>query len=543
MGENTTKRREWVKNAAIIFLTVMLILTFFSNTIMNYSLPEVATLYVTSGTITAKIRGTGVVESVDPYQIEVTESRKVKSVAVKVGDMVEKGDVLYYLDDKESDELKAAREALEAAEDSYDKILLSDSITANVINESNQNISVTEYRNRITNAQNELDVAQKKVNELEKKYNDLDLQIAATPSNVADTTNETKAYNTAKTNLDNADFALTAAQNKYDDIVRKIATQESISSGDTEAVVSALEQQRVAAKAELDNAMTAQANAALAFSQAETALENKKKTGDTSGIIQSLTNQKNSVNVELNTAKEKLTNAQNNLSELVGNIDQILVLQDAYDAISKAREEVEELESKMIGATIDAEITGTVTALNLIAGQTTNPSSPVAVIQPADKGYSLSFSVTNDQAKRLSKGDVAEVVNSWRYDNINVVLESIKNDPTNPGQSKILNFNVTGDVTPGESMSVSVGQKSASYDLIVPNSAIREDNNGKFILIVESKSGPINNRYIATRVDVEVLASDDTQTAISAALYGYEFVITTSTKPVEAGKQVRLAEN
>ena len=543
MGENTTKRREWVKNAAIIFLTVMLILTFFSNTIMNYSLPEVATLYVTSGTITAKIRGTGVVESVDPYQIEVTESRKVKSVAVKVGDMVEKGDVLYYLDDKESDELKAAREALEAAEDSYDKILLSDSTTANVINESNQNISVTEYRNRITNAQNELDVAQKKVNELEKKYNDLDLQIAATPSNVADTTNETKAYNTAKTNLDNADFALTAAQNKYDDIVRKIATQESISSGDTEAVVSALEQQRVAAKAELDNAMTAQANAALAFSQAETALENKKKTGDTSGIIQSLTNQKNSVNVELNTAKEKLTNAQNNLSELVGNIDQILVLQDAYDAISKAREEVEELESKMIGATIDAEITGTVTALNLTAGQTTNPSSPVAVIQPADKGYSLSFSVTNDQAKRLSKGDVAEVVNSWRYDDINVVLESIKNDPTNPGQSKILNFNVTGDVTPGESMSVSVGQKSASYDLIVPNSAIREDNNGKFILIVESKSGPINNRYIATRVDVEVLASDDTQTAVSAALYGYEFVITTSTKPVEAGKQVRLAEN
>ena len=83
---------------------------------------------------------------------------------------------------------------------------------------------------------------------------------------------------------------------------------------------------------------------------------------------------------------------------------------------------------------------------------------------------------------------------------------------------------------------------TGSYDLIVPNSAIREDNNGKFILIVESKPGPLNTRYIATRVDVEVLASDDTQSAISAALYGYEFVITTSTKPVEAGKQVRLAE-
>ena len=39
------------------FLTVMLILTFFSNTFMNYSLPEVATVYVQSGTITATDSG------------------------------------------------------------------------------------------------------------------------------------------------------------------------------------------------------------------------------------------------------------------------------------------------------------------------------------------------------------------------------------------------------------------------------------------------------------------------------------------------------
>ena len=74
-------------------------------------------------------------------------------------------------------------------------------------------------------------------------------------------------------------------------------------------------------------------------------------------------------------------------------------------------------------------------------------------------------------------------------------------------------------------------------------SAVREDNNGKFILIVESKRSPLGTRYTASRVDVEVLASDDTQSAISGALYGYEFVITTSTKPVEAGKLVRLANN
>ena len=57
--EFKTANREWVKNAAIIFLAVLLVLTFFSNTIMNRSLVEVATARVTDGNIVAKVRGTG----------------------------------------------------------------------------------------------------------------------------------------------------------------------------------------------------------------------------------------------------------------------------------------------------------------------------------------------------------------------------------------------------------------------------------------------------------------------------------------------------
>ena len=44
-------------------------------------------------------------------------------------------------------------------------------------------------------------------------------------------------------------------------------------------------------------------------------------------------------------------------------------------------------------------------------------------------------------------------------------------------------------------------------------------------------------------MDVQVLDSDDLLTAISGALSGYEYVITTTTKPVSAGMQVRLAED
>ena len=95
MEEQSVKKRGWVKNAVIVFLSVMLVLTFFSRTIMNRSLPEVATASVSSGSINARIRGTGAVTAGDSYELVVKQTRKVETVYVKVGERVETGDVLF----------------------------------------------------------------------------------------------------------------------------------------------------------------------------------------------------------------------------------------------------------------------------------------------------------------------------------------------------------------------------------------------------------------------------------------------------------------
>ncbi|MBR4759295.1 MAG: RND transporter, partial [Lachnospiraceae bacterium] len=59
--------------------------------------------------------------------------------------------------------------------------------------------------------------------------------------------------------------------------------------------------------------------------------------------------------------------------------------------------------------------------------------------------------------------------------------------------------------------------------------------------VVKVKPSPLGNRYVLSRSDVEVLASDDTSSAVSGGLYGYEYVVTNSSKPLEAGMKVRLA--
>ena len=579
MNENGSKKREWVKTAAIIFLTVLLILTFFSNTIQNYSLPEVATQYVQSGTITAKIRGTGTIESGDPYEVKVTESRKVSSVAVKVGDTVQKGDILFYLADEDSEELKTAQTELEAAQTAYDTALLTEAVTAADIYSANKNVSTAALRQQITSAQTALKNAkaavkplQTRVKELEKTIAEYDTQITyeqTQDTNAGSRVTATKkalenavsAQANATANLTALQTALATAQTNQAAAQQNLnnAKADPVSSGDA-SYIATLQQALDEANKKLTDVANDYNSKKEALDKANEALTNAQNdynsaVSDNNGrqgsqTIVNLQGTRAAYQVQLNAVKQELTeaeaardDAQTALTELVAQVGNVAGLEDKLEAIAKAQEKVDELTAKSIGATITADIAGTVTSVNVTAGNTTSATTPVAVLQPEGKGYSLSFSVTNDQAKRLSVGDQAELVNSWRYDDVVVKLASIKPDTTDPGQKKLLTFDVSGSVTAGQSLNISVGQKSANFDYIVPNSAVREDSNGKFILIVESKSSPLGNRYVATRVDVEVLASDDKQTAVNGGLYGYEYVITTSSAPVEAGKLVRLADN
>ena len=85
------KKRGWVKNALIIFLAVMLVLTFFSNTIMNRSLPEVAVQMVDQNTINTQIRGSGTINAVQNYEVSIQDARTVQTVNIQEGQEVKTG--------------------------------------------------------------------------------------------------------------------------------------------------------------------------------------------------------------------------------------------------------------------------------------------------------------------------------------------------------------------------------------------------------------------------------------------------------------------
>ena len=597
MEDNTYKiRKDKIKTIAIIFLSVLLVLTFFSNSILNRSLPEVATQYVESGSITEKIRGTGAVVANDPYQVMAKDGRVIQSVAVKNGDTVEKGQVLFYLEETESEELD---EALLA----YTQELLSGDISNEAyLNIQSGNISsIAQYqakieaaRQNVENAENTVTSLTAQIEALEGSTSQADLQakieqaetqlasaktavetekgkvdtisgkIAAIPSNIAELVASAvlseelaKAeYDTAMSALLNAinvnadpditaeEFAalsmadiaalatehgalteLATMQEKYDVYVEKKATRESLAK--QQASVAELKKQLEEAKKKYNSAVKYCNDCqtyydSLSSSASQTGVSNQEKLA--------------SLKTQLSDAEKVLEEAKTAQTQLLTDISKELDLSDK-------KEDIEKLQKESENNSIVAPVAGVVSGITLVAGDTTTADEAVATVQASGKGFTLSFPVTNAQAAKVKVGDAAEVQNSWYYEDVNAILTKIKPDADNPGKNKILEFAIEGTVQEGENLNLSVGESSGNYDVIVPNSAIREDRNGKFILIIKEKRTPFGTRYIAQREGVEVIVSDETKSAVLSELEGYEYVITTSNKPVEAGTQVRLADN
>lgn len=619
-----TNRKDKIKNITIIFLLIMLVLTFFSNTIMNYSLVEVSTQQVTSGSITTKVRGSGSVEASESYSVTIEQTRKIATVNVKKNAEVSAGDLLFTLEDSDSDELDAAKKSMNDAQAAYETAVLASGITVAERQsiENGKGSSLTDKQNQIASANQRVTDAQAAVDAAQANVDKIKAQIDALGNSVQDTTAEEKAvldaekrnsdaqdnlanveanYTPVKTAYDSAATAYSNAEEAYNEAVSvyneaeaaydkkktayndaKKAYNDLSSLADTdqkkidakntmdaaksamdaaESTKSSYESAMNKAKRQKDNSLsslntyqdslnkvqgnydsakTNANNTKVALNNANYKLSVKKLTGNNTEAANNLQAQLNTASAALTDATTALTNATNDAKKVTDKINGEVSIRAAYETLKEAREEVAKQEKKSIGTEITSPIAGTVTDIAVTAGTTVNANDVMMTIQPENKAYILQFSVTENQAKKIKVGDTAEVVNNWYGNDISAVVSSIRRDPQNRANNIVI-CELKGEVGVGDNYTLSIGQQSSNYDNIVPTSAIREDSNGKFILIIESKSTPLGNRYYARRVDVDVITSDDTKSAVTGALEGYEYVITTTTKPIKENEQVRLA--
>ena len=556
--ETTVKKREWVKDAAIIFLAVLLVLTFFSNTIMNHSLPEVATAAVSSGSIVAKVRGSGVVTATGKHQVKAKDTRTIRSVMVKVGQEVNAGDVLFVLGQGDETALEQAKSNLSSLQYEYQR----QALQAPTYDGSFYDRAVDSAYERLVRAEQSRDRALEAYNLAVAR--DSAAEIQATNAEVMQLESQLKSVS-AQLNDARADYDVRLDQAWADVDAAQAAYDEAYMGGgvieldeNAEVISPTSEEQEKKLWTELEDAKIH-----LAEIQNDSYLTSLQTQYDSlleryNYLLQHQENYTPDTVIPyaeaLDSAESAVYTAQIGYEEAVSNrsiayqeFEQKVAvasvnLAETAEEIRVQQEKIKSLAGEEENV-ITATVSGKIDTIDCTAGDTVLKDALLCTIEVPDMGHTLSFSVTNDQAQRLRIGDTATVSNYYWGNSVTATLTTIRTDPKNPQTNKLLTFDLEGDVTTGAEMSISVGQKSANYDLIVPNSAIKSDSNGSFVLLVTVKSSPLGNRYTAKRVSVEVLANDDNNSAVVADLSNGDYVITTSSAPVASGDMVRMADN
>jgi len=552
--DKASKKREIIKTLLIVFLAALLLLTFFSNTIMNRALSEITTSQVTSGKLTERIRATGIVEAEQTYEVKTDENRTVFKINIKAGQKVSEGDVLFTLGSEESTSLSAAVNELDALELEYNKLLLTP--PADYSSEDQQIKNAAEDLDQAIVRRDAALAAQKTSAQAKAQYN-ADRNEAKRLSELRDKLSATifaidgDDYTSASAELIGDLPALKTtwqtAENEYA-AAYELYTK-AVENGDAETALAdcnAKDEKRASAKAEYDKTKS-DIRAGLAAQLTDT-------EGKLSTVNARISSYEENVSAggmsyedcvadvqmkqrTLETLRINLVKTQN--SNSVAQQQYALDLESKESVIEKKRQEIETLRQNNTTVDITSNYSGTVRTVNVKPDEMTASGIPLAVIDLDDAGFKMNVSVETELAKKISVGATAQVVNNWNGE-AKAVLETMITDVDSNGKRMKLTFSVIGSVTVGSNLEISLPLSTEQYQSIVPKSAVYSDQKGDFVYKVRSKHTPLGNRYYAERVSVNVIASDDNSSAVSGELTGSDSIITAFSKPITAGDQVRL---
>jgi len=420
LGEDANiGKRKIMGRTTVMFLAGMLLLTFFSKTINNFTLPKVTYETPASGALIKEVTGTGNVEAKKVHDLYVRTGMKVTGVMVKGGDSVKQGQTLLTLD-------------------------------------------TTDIENQLKDEQDKY--AQKELL-LEK------LMEASSPGNLLSLD---KAVQTAWQNLDKA-------QKNYD------SSKILYEAGGVSA------NELADAKANLDNARM----------DYEIAKNNRDKT---------ISDQKR----DIESTKLDIEMAERKIAELTKEMDM---------------------------GTVTAPCDGVVNELYYSEGMTANISQSLYKISDTRGGFQFTATVNISAAEYLEPGDAVEIsVNSLNDRVIQGKVNQIKDNQQQIGVKKDVVIDIPPDGLSGGEIGTAYIKKSiGSYNVLVSNSAVGQDNDGYFVYVLKERKGPLGKEFYVEKVSVSIGDSDNTKTAVMSGISAMDKVVSNSDKPLSDGSPVMLA--
>lgn len=648
MEEKKIQYKRKIRKIGILLLVLLLLLTFFSGTIRNFSLAQVKTALAGRGTISRKVNASGVLEAGQPVMVLSPREGYIEKINVLEGQHIKNGDLLFSLAPEKNEDYVIAKEELETMMWEYDTFMLEQSISTEKQNqvEAGQIATLEQGREILNVAQENIEILQAQVDIFMQKEEEAKKNNELLGNVRLDVSKEQAAYNDAQRAYEDAQAAFDSIQQEKDTaqgVVSSIGTIESAQKRLEEAnrraelsrllaeqkaeeerktnekLVSALEKKEEAQKnldklledenvtedireqaradleiaiSELEQAQAAETEAQKALEEAEKDCEEdeaaateaqnylehidenynlyypkldqaiekiqgasealadaKKKMSEQSRMLlekQQSTELQDAKAAAANTwieAQYQLAKAQEQLSkaqEIQADIQADMLLSrslfERYSQIVRQQEKVKKLASEEEDS-IYAQADGIVLSFNKHEGERVADGENVLVLQEIGDACILNCRVTRNQAQYLAVGMKATITGK-AVGSFEAFLLSIRADIEDP-EFRNLTIAVYGEVQQGDSIKLFFPLSQEEYPLVVQNSAVRTDKNGIFVLVLRTKTSPLGNRYHVERIPIEVLDSDEYNSAIAGNLTENDKIVIAATKPITDNDQVR----
>lgn len=185
-----------------------------------------------------------------------------------------------------------------------------------------------------------------------------------------------------------------------------------------------------------------------------------------------------------------------------------------------------------------AATTGIVTRINVSEGARTPDEAALFI---SSQGVCFKANISEDEKKYVNSGaPVTLTFSDDRKMPKDLKVQSIERDTGESGGYKIVVPLPDDFGEPGLAGRVKVSQRTETFDICVPLSAVYSEGEQKYIFVVNQKDTTLGVSKVAKRVDVDLLDSNANHAAVTGALSGDDLIIKESDRILSAGERIRL---
>lgn len=596
-----SRSRKWVVRAMISFIVILALLTFFSNTIMNATIPKVMGANAIRGNLSYSNSATGTIEANEKTDIKSIEGRTIDKVNVTYLDYVTAGDVLFTLKDVEDDsslkELQNQLTELERARDydartpaeQTDYVSLQEAINTAEENLANarETLAAAETKEETIDAANdiisenstlaislaaEVESASDTVEELNAEISRLEAEIETrqqqidilvdlgiptptpTPVPGIEAARPVKRANDEgePSDTEPAESSETTPSETEPSVSETEATEttpeetEEINPsteriGELQAEIDEREEEIEELQSQLADAQGRLDSAAAELADVNAAIEEAQAAIAAADALPSVSSAQSAVNLAQSSVNSAMTTYSN--TQVIDGINYDKAqdaINDRNEQIAELEEKIEKLEEQMEMTEVKAPVSGYVYNITVADGDVMTADQVTMYIVPDDATYSVSFTFDTTVAQTFSPGMTLTTDKYWVE---SCIISTIKPDATNPRDKRVVKCALQADyMWPGETLTATADRSNADYEHVIASSAVNEDNSGTFVYVIQEASSPLGDKYTVKRVDVTIEAEDGALTAISGNGIDSGMIVIRSEEPLQDGDRVRLED-